>query len=410
MINGQAVMTLRQNGPGIANPFYLNPFVLKMESEGTDVSEAELQDVLGGPQPDLLRILHPGGLLAVFPLLPDNSHDLRWRFLRYLWEKLLPKKNLRDWPPALRLFFAPWNDADENFEPKSFSPEPFFVLDLLGGTFTITGHGTGKPTYDWIPPADMSSNLNWIATRFYRRWKRQADDGSQHHLHWETQRQNGSNELAQMAPCGVQIAGTYRRPVSDEVNTLPDLLARSNHQIAKIICAEVQTLGEPWLKYHSRNGYFRDGHIQERDLLEALATEALPKSTVRVDFPPGAEEFRSSFYFDLRDSRYYGATLWGNDLLLGIEQLPGEDVANLPRASRFLDAEAPREGGWWHTWATWLSTKPHDICFPRTSALLRLDDPTTPLGIGRLGGGDSSKEDNLNPKPVRSGREPVFWS
>jgi hypothetical protein len=395
-----------QNAQTEGVTFVLNPFVIQISPQGQAIRCERLKSGDVDASSNLLRILDPGGIRALLPLLDNNDHDLRWRFLCHLWGKL-DKHRLQDWPAAFRLFFAPF---DEREERAPVDPESFFVLDLLGGAFVIKGHGTGYPKYDWIPPEGMTTNHNWIATRFYRRWKGLSDGDGQHHLQWlfaDREPLSQSNDLHQLpiAETGVPRREAHGSRIGDI--DLAQLLRRVEDIVAKEF-AEIIARLDSWKNFHVDHGYIQEGQLRETDLLEALASAALPKSPIRVEFPSRAETFAAPVAYDMIGSRHRGAIEWARELVLGAVGVVSSD--DQTHSNRFLDNNAPRHRGygWWHDWASWLSTKPYDLRYPGISTALRLDDPLTPLGVGTLASGTLDAESGTH-APANLNRKPVFW-
>jgi len=352
----------------------INPLVIEINISGNEISRDAVGDRMG-PEPDLVRLLEAKGIRAVIPLLTGNSRDLEWRFLQSLSSKLSAKElPMRDWPAAFRLFFAP---SGEDLG-RLVDPEPFFVLDQLGGTFVIAEHGEGDPIFDWVPPRNISTNHHWIATYFYRQWKQVVEDTQGHLLEFAA---NNEKILRQLVASPIsRTSRTQREFHSSQClepslgGILTDMGSGEGPRSAAELGQLIENL-DSWQNYHMSEGYLRGDSLRGNELHEALCRQALPQSPIRVQFPPKTEEFSLDLVYDCIESRFRGASAWMDDLLSWLQDGPFTSK----NGSLYMKS-IPREKGeeWWYQWAEWLSTEPADLYFPEKKSL-RLDDPRTPL-------------------------------
>jgi hypothetical protein len=381
--------------------FAVNPFCLEMDPGEGAVAWLNPGENVGGVQVDRNRVLHPGSLVTVIPIFQGSENDIRWRFLGHLWKGISSNGDQKQWPPVFRLLFAPGEEKKDLEEETAKAVEPFFALDLLGGTFVILDHGTGQPKYEWVPPEGMGTNGLWLARYFYQKWKGTELEPKFKNPSWDGR----AVELAvlPLARPGCSDGFLYMEVPEGGVSEFLRGNQAEENDFEAVIVRILEGLQDDLEWGHFDLQRQSDGTVCRSRLLHDLARKALPASRILVMFPKGAETFAQPVAYEVQRSRFRGALRWARELTAACAGPPSPPN---PR----LDDEAPRRRGygWWHQWAEWLTTLPQTLEFPCFSKSLRFNDVRTPLNTGVFGGA-AEAENFVQAEVVQLNDEPIFW-
>ncbi len=158
---------------------WFNPYLIILNTSGddvlirmdTDTPELDLgtaaRQVGAEAGLSLLGAAQGSDFPILWPLAGPSSNG-RAAFLAAWWQEIrhLPIDKLT----ALeRLIFNPRGYPDHPMEDAPWIP--FWVLDMLGGSWWIRDFGSGDPSYHWVPPSDpLRKNGLWLGGHWARLW------------------------------------------------------------------------------------------------------------------------------------------------------------------------------------------------------------------------------------------------
>jgi hypothetical protein len=144
---------------------WMNPIIVQFSVEGSETQNMP-SDAINVHQV-VNKLIEPRALLRIEPLLED---DLDCRLL--LWKESQKWIGCESRTPSC-IEKLLWGSPKKNADAALDSLPPwmaFLILDKLGGTFFVKGHGSGKTLFQWLPPDDLKPNGKWLADRLIKLW------------------------------------------------------------------------------------------------------------------------------------------------------------------------------------------------------------------------------------------------
>lgn len=170
----------RQDKPD--NEGWIKPFVMVLLLHGSQVKikvcekekpELDSEEGLYGATSELSKLLkeQAGGWPRLYPIVGESENQ-RAAFLSAWWNEI-QSLDFHRWTALERLIFCPKNASPDTNSRSAAEPVwlAFWMLDLLGGRWWISGWGTGLPQYHWEPPdEEAGTNYLWLASHWLNKW------------------------------------------------------------------------------------------------------------------------------------------------------------------------------------------------------------------------------------------------
>ncbi|MGF1580949.1 MAG: hypothetical protein ACFCD0_16420 [Gemmataceae bacterium] len=291
---------------------WMGPFVFHLDVGENNISSHYQPNEVSGANV-LQKLLRPECLKYVQPLI-SRENDLRWAFFSVWWKRIKnrvqrtegvrvteglqePEGTSGQFLTSLeRLIFQPGNRRQPAL-PGGYEEcrwYPFFVLDLLGGTWHIRDFGTTNLKFFWKPPRNSARNLLWFAEYWVNLWGGELEDA-------ETPlRESVTPPVLPRTPfraqvCGLEHFGSCDWSVVDFLEQHPDAkkLGTMREMLLEVLSQDELRdqdghLHSEFLSIHQECLWMENGRLMlspQSFLDRECRQRLLPLSPVLVEFP-----------------------------------------------------------------------------------------------------------------------------